>query len=33
VAIHYQVTVSQLPVTGDHLPAGKAEKPETGNKL
>ncbi len=33
VAIHYQVTGSQLPVTGNHLPAGKAEKPETGNKL
>jgi argininosuccinate synthase len=33
VAIHYQVTGSQLPVTGNHLPTGKAEKPETGNKL
>ncbi len=33
VAIHYQVTGSQLQVTGNHLPAGKAGKPETGNKL
>ncbi len=33
VAIHYQVTGSQLLVTGNHLPAGKAGKPETGNKL
>jgi argininosuccinate synthase len=33
VAIHYQVTGSQLQVTGNYLPAGKAGKPETGNKL
>ena len=33
VAIHYQVSSSQLQVTGNHLPAGKAGKPETGNKL
>jgi argininosuccinate synthase len=33
VAIHYQVTGSQLHVTGNHLPAGKAGKPETGNNL
>jgi argininosuccinate synthase len=33
VAIHYQVASSQLQVTGNHLPAGKAGKPETGNNL
>ncbi|MCA6379859.1 MAG: argininosuccinate synthase [Cytophagales bacterium] len=33
VAIHYQVASSQLPVTGNHLPACKAGKPETGNNL
>jgi argininosuccinate synthase len=33
VAIHYQVTGSQLQVTGNHLPAGKAGKPETENNL
>lgn len=33
VAIHYQVTGSQLQVTGNHLPTGKAGKPETGNNL
>lgn len=33
VAIHYQVTSSQLQVNDNHLPAGKAGKPETGNKL
>jgi argininosuccinate synthase len=33
VAIHYQVTGSQLPVTGNHLPAGKAGNSETENNL
>ncbi len=33
VAIHYQVASSQLQVTNNHLPAGKAGKPETENNL
>jgi argininosuccinate synthase len=33
VAIHYQVASSQLQVTGNHLPTGKAGKPETGNNI